>query len=118
MLEQWTTGCLVKGTKQFSADNYKNHEGLVEMPKEPSKPTLKRKTYARKIIHRTDFFTENIEVFKEHHWKTILDEALRLMPDKLKKKRGVAIAKAASQDEISIVDVQTNTRRRRIVVID
>ena len=76
------TGCLVKGTKQFSAENYKNYKGLVELPKEPGK----RKAYARKIIHRTDFLTENIEVFKEHHWKTILDEALRLMPQKLKKK--------------------------------
>ncbi|KAF8347309.1 hypothetical protein F5887DRAFT_1072829 [Amanita rubescens] len=103
-----------QGTKQFSADNYKNYEGLVELPKEPGKP----KTYARKTIHRTDFFTENIEVFKEHHWNAILDDAVRLMPEKLKKKRGVAISKAASQDEITIVDAQTNTRRRRIVVVD
>ena len=102
MLKQWMTGCLVKGTKQFSADNYKNHKGLIEMPKEPSKPTLKRKTYMQKIIHCTDFFTENIEVFKEHHWKTILDEVLRLMPDKLRNKWGVAIAKATSQDEFRL----------------
>ncbi|KAF8350325.1 hypothetical protein F5887DRAFT_914221 [Amanita rubescens] len=112
--EQWTTGCIVKSTKEISADSYKKYEGLLELPEEPGKP----KTYARKIIHRTNFFTENIEVFKEHHLKTILDEALRLMPEKWQKKRGVAISKAASQDEISIVDTQSNTRHRRIVVVD
>ncbi|KAF8341702.1 hypothetical protein F5887DRAFT_1076476 [Amanita rubescens] len=114
MLEQWTTGCIVKSTKEISADSYKKYEGLLKLPEEPGKP----KTYAQKIIHRTNFFMENIEVFKEHHLKTILDEALHLMPEKWQKKRGVAISKAASQDEISIVDTQSNTRHRRIVVVD
>jgi hypothetical protein len=76
VLEQWTaTGEYVKGTKQFSSENYGNKEDVVV----EVDPNMKRKTHKKVVKYRTTLFSDTIEAkFNEKTWESILVVARNL----------------------------------------
>ena len=99
VLEQWTTGEYIKGTKQFSAENYGNKEAIVM----EVDPNTKRKIHKRIVEYRTTLFTDTIEAkFDNKIWSTILDEARKLAQRETTK--AVKNQKAARGKELEIIE--------------
>ena len=58
---------------------------------------------------------DNIEVFKEKHWKRILEDARGHIK---KNKWNEAVATSSKSNDIVIVKAESNKRQRKIVVDD
>jgi hypothetical protein len=78
-------------------------------------PVTKRKIITKVITYRTAFFMDNIEVFKEKHWKRILEDARGHIK---KNKWNEAVAASSKSNDIVIVEAESNKRQRKIVVDD
>ncbi|KIL60259.1 hypothetical protein M378DRAFT_168271, partial [Amanita muscaria Koide BX008] len=111
VLEQWTTGRLIKSSNQFSTKNYDDQE-----EQKPSMdPVTKRKIITKVMTYGTAFFIDNIEVVKERHWKPILEDAR----GHIKKNKWKETVDATSKSNNSIiVEAESNKRQRKIVVDD
>ena len=100
VLEQWTTGEYIKGTKQFSADNYGNKEDIVA----EVNPNTKRKVHKRVVEYRTTLFTDTIDAkFDDKIWNAVLNEARKLAHRETTTK-AVKNQKATRGKELEIIE--------------
>ena len=76
-------------------------------------PVTKWKIITKVITYRTVFFMDNIEVFKEKHWKCILEDARGHIK---KNKWNEAVATSSKSNDIVIVKAESNKRQCKIVV--
>ncbi|KIL55035.1 hypothetical protein M378DRAFT_182338 [Amanita muscaria Koide BX008] len=98
---QWTTGEFVKGTKQFSLENYGNttkFETKID-------PVTRRKTVHKSTVHRFTHFIETIEAkFNDNSWKAILDEANTYAPKRSKQKEAKTTEKASQFKNVMVIE--------------
>ncbi|KAM6503689.1 hypothetical protein JOM56_000632 [Amanita muscaria] len=98
---QWTTGEFVKGTKQFSLENYGNttkFETKID-------PVTRRKTVHKSTVHRFTHFIETIEAkFNDNSWKAILDEANIYAPKRSKQKEAKTTEKVSQFKNVMVIE--------------
>jgi hypothetical protein len=105
------TGHQVKSPKQFSAENYNDQEDQ----KASIDPITKGKVITKVMTYCTAFFIDNIEVFKDKHWKRILEDARGHIK---KNKWNTSVTTSSKSDDIVVVKAESNKRQRKIVVND
>ncbi|KAF8636070.1 hypothetical protein AX14_010480 [Amanita brunnescens Koide BX004] len=98
VLEQWTTGEFVKGTKQFSGDNYGNKEDIVVQ----LDPITKCKIHKKVVEYRTALYADTIEQkFTEKTWNALITEARKYVP---KVTKTIRKQKGAKYQEVEVVE--------------